>query len=505
MKTSNPRVPVVFTRLAVSGAFLSLAACGGGESTGPSEPPTSSPVVAEVELVPPGGAAVPGSTVRFEATARAESGLHIAGAVIEWSSSDESVATVDDEGRVTGVSLGTARVTARSGDESTTAPVVVVEEEFLSVTASGVHSCGLMRDGAAYCWGGNSSGMLGDGATYEMALTPVPVAGDHVFSVVSSGTGATTCGVDDAGVVRCWGHNTNEELGNGGTQVETCPGGNSCSTVPVAIYTEERFAWAGALYKHSCALQGDGTAYCWGYNPGEQTGTDTGGSAVQHSPQRVDTDLRFEAVDGGFNHSCGLATDGTIHCWGSAAFGVKGPEGESGPSFVAIESSSRFVDVASGGWHACGVADDGSARCWGRNHRGQLGAEGEETCEVQGEPENCSDQPLRVAGDHGFTAITAGFLHTCALDAGGRAHCWGANRVNDVTGLLGDGTEVPESMEPVAVTGGHRFISLDAGRFHTCGVTVDEAAYCWGWGTGGQLGDGKGQDSSVPVRVFGSR
>ena len=505
MRVSNRKSRRVFIRLPVAGVLLSLLACGGTESTGPSESLPSEPEVAEVELLPPGAAAVPGSTVPFQATARAKSGLHIAGAVIEWSSSDESVATVDAEGRVTAISLGIAEIIARSGGESTTAPVVVIEEEFVSVTASGVHSCGLMGDGRAYCWGGNSSGMLGHGVTYERSLTPVPVTGDHIFSVVYSGTGATTCGVDEAGVARCWGHNSNEELGNGATQVETCPDGALCSTVPVAIDTEERFAWAGSLYKHSCALQHDGTSYCWGFNPGGQTGTDTEGSFFQHYPELVETDLRFESVDGGFNHSCGLATDGTIHCWGSAAFGVKGPEGEGGRSLAPMGDGHEFAAVASGGWHACGLTTAGEVYCWGRNSHGQLGAEGSDTCEAQGETENCSEDPVRVTGEHSFASITAGFYHSCALDTTGQAYCWGANEFSEASGILGGGSDMGESMTPVAVAGAHAFVSLDAGRFHTCATTVEGSAYCWGWGASGQLGDGRAENSGVPVRVFGSR
>lgn len=479
---------------------FAFAGCGGGEGDDVTGPP-SSPSVASVELVPPVAATVVGGSLALEATPRSSSGLPLRSVPIEWASSDENVATVDD-GTVTGEDLGEAQITARAEEASTTITVVVIEEDFGSVSASGVHSCGLMADGSAYCWGGNANGMLGDGTTYEAVPWPVPVAGGLTFTNLFSGSGATTCGVTDDGVARCWGNNNNRELGNGSKTVETCDG-SSCSTLPFAVDSEERFRWAGSLYKHSCAIKEDGTAYCWGFNPGEQTGTGSNGPQIQIRPEPVITEVRFDVVDGGFNHSCGLSGEGTIYCWGSAAFGVKGDDAETGSSLASIAEGTSFADVASGGWHACGVTTDGAVYCWGRNNHGQLGAEGDDSC--RDGTENCSYEPVRVESDQTFASVTAGFFHTCALTTAGQAYCWGDDNVAGGSGKLGDPSVGSGSMSPVAVAGGHSFVSIDAGRFHTCGVVTDGAAYCWGWGGSSQLGAGETEDSAVPVNVFGSR
>jgi alpha-tubulin suppressor-like RCC1 family protein len=109
-------------------------------------------------------------------------------------------------------------------------------------------------------------------------------------------------------------------------------------------------------------------------------------------------------------------------------------------------------------------------------------------------------------------AITTGNSHACALDSDGRAYCWGHNGAdNGVTtkkiyGQLGGNLDATFSLAPIAVdtTGLLKdkvIISIAAGGFHTCSVTSDNLAYCWGMNDDGQLGNGLKINSSVPVVV----
>lgn len=126
--------------------------------------------------------------------------------------------------------------------------------------------------------------------------------------------------------------------------------------------------------------------------------------------------------------------------------------------------------------HTCALDEGGRAYCWGVNTKGQLGV---------GDNENRT-VPTAVAGGHTFTAIAAGADHTCAITAAGEAWCWGANGY----GRLGNG-EIEDANTPVRVDTDLRFESITAGVDHSCAITTEKKAYCWGRGNWAKLGNGK--------------
>jgi len=99
-----------------------------------------------------------------------------------------------------------------------------------------------------------------------------------------------------------------------------------------------------------------------------------------------------------------------------------------------------------------------------------------------------------------FRQVNTGDGHSCGVTADSLAYCWGDNSL----GALGDGT-TNQHLTPTAVQGVLTFRNLTAGHFYTCGVTTDDQAYCWGYNGNGQLGDGTISDtpSRSPVAVTG--
>jgi len=97
-----------------------------------------------------------------------------------------------------------------------------------------------------------------------------------------------------------------------------------------------------------------------------------------------------------------------------------------------------------------------------------------------------------------FSTVDVGDLHTCGVTTSGAAYCWGYNSDSQ----LGDGTATP-STSPVAVAGGLSFTTLSVGGSHTCGLTTNGAVYCWGENGGYELGDGTRVGRASPVPVSG--
>ncbi len=96
-----------------------------------------------------------------------------------------------------------------------------------------------------------------------------------------------------------------------------------------------------------------------------------------------------------------------------------------------------------------------------------------------------------------FIQVTAGYSHTCGVTLDHLAYCWGYN----FFGAVGDGT-LTDRLTPVRVATTLRFQSLSAGTDVTCGVTLSYRAYCWGDGASGTLGDGTTTEVRLtPVRT----
>ena len=82
-------------------------------------------------------------------------------------------------------------------------------------------ACGVTTSGAAYCWGDNQQGELGNGTTTGSA-TPVAVSGGPSFATVSVGY-EFACGVTTSAAAYCWGYNVYGQLGNGSTTNSSTP------------------------------------------------------------------------------------------------------------------------------------------------------------------------------------------------------------------------------------------------------------------------------------------
>lgn len=211
---------------------------------------------------------------------------------------------------------------------------------FASISAGFRHTCAVTAAGTAFCWGNNDRGQLGAGTSGGFVDTPVQVVGGLSFASISAG-GDHTCGITTGGAAFCWGSNFDGQLGNGAVGDQSASpvavvGGLTFSRISASTGTRATAFPGGPRWKtfgsgHTCALTTAGAVFCWGDNidlqlgRGPFTGSGApGGTPVQVSGGELPGGVSFTSVTTGSRHSCGVGSDGAAYCWGSSVFGALG-------------------------------------------------------------------------------------------------------------------------------------------------------------------------------------
>src|SRR5690606_28056662 len=122
------------------------------------------------------------------------------------------------------------------------------------------------------------------------------------------------------------------------------------------------------------------------------------------------------------------------YCWGRNDYGQlgDGTTTERTRPTNSVNSSETFIHLGAGEFHTCGVAVDGDLFCWGRNNLGQLG---DNSTTTRTSP-TAVDTGAMTAGDTSFIAVSSFEEHTCGISGGGKPYCWG----NNADSRLGDNT-----------------------------------------------------------------
>src|SRR5881628_2321203 len=216
------------------------------------------------------------------------------------------------------------------------------------------------QPGSGYTFGASAAGLSG--------ATSTPFAVTLTFAAVTTGD-AHTCGVTAGGAAYCWGFNSVGQLGDGSTM-------NRLSPVLVAAPAGVSFAAVDAGDFHTCGVTAAGTAYCWGANGSGQLGDGTMIDRSSPVPVQAPAGVSFAAVTAGAAHTCGVTAAGAAYCWGDNGFGQLGDgttTSQSSPVLVQAPPGVSFAAVTAGRLHTCGVTPAGTAYCWGSNSVGQLG------------------------------------------------------------------------------------------------------------------------------------
>lgn len=188
----------------------------------------------------------------------------------------------------------------------------------------------------------------------------------------------------------------------------------------------------------------------------------------------------FTNVAAAGSSACGLK-DGAVYCWGNNQFGQLGLGDTTMRSIATVipSLSSNVTSIVGKSLTMCAIKN-GGAYCWGQNSGGQLGIGNSNAFEAS---------PVAVVGlSSGVSKISAGFIHTCAIQ-NGQVYCWGISS----HGRLGIG--YPSSSmytTPQSVSLPEDAVDISVADRLSCAVTVSGKIYCWGYNDSGQIGNGTG-------------
>lgn len=357
-------------------------------------------------------------------------------------------------------------------------------DELVKVAAGVHHSCGITTSGAAYCWGRNQSGQLGDDST-DNRDAPTPVSGLSSGVTAIRGGELHTCVIRGAtATVSCWGDNTHGQIS----------GTSPFSRVPAPVSALANILDLDVGHRHSCAVTSAGAVRCWGQQERGRLGNGLEGVAVVSAPTPnvllPGPTALTDAVQvvAGESHTCVRRTGGTVACFGDNQVGQLGvgtlPASATQTGYAqAIPGLSNVSQLATGGNHTCALSG-GSVYCWGFNGSRQVG-------QASGTSHNT---PQQVAGITNAQSIAAGYHTTCAVLQSGQLMCWGAN-------AYGERGEPPSAVSatPATITSLPDVEQVSSyGWGHLCAMRSSGLAVCLGRAGYGQLGNRSDVDTHVP-------
>lgn len=485
----------------VSGGNVTFTATSEGKSAQVSITVAALPVIAPVASITI--AAKPDTieawdVVNMQAVTRDSINQVLTGRVVQWSSSDPTVATIDAAtGVMTGLDRGTVTIRAISeGKAATVSQVVVIK--YRSLTTATQHACNIASGGIVWCWGLNGTdGRIGTqqiGAT-AFSAQPVQLPGGHRFTQIAT-YGRSTCGIRTDSKAMCWGNNSWGALGQ--------PTNVAFSATPQEVAGNLSFRQLSAGGDHMCGITTDAKAYCWGNNQWGQFGI--GNTSSNHIPQAVGGGSSFGSITAGSQFSCAMTIGFAGFCWGADGAGQHGTglPISFGNTYTmaarAMLNPPALTSLYASNNLACGLTAAGAAYCWGSSTGGRLGSTGNET-----------STPRAVAGGLSFRNLSVGAVHSCGVTLTFEVYCWGMN----VNGQLGQ-TLTNGSVTPIRAGGTLLASEVSAANISTgsasftCAESKDRlTTYCWGRNDVGQLGNGTTTSdvaiNSTPTIVVGQK
>jgi alpha-tubulin suppressor-like RCC1 family protein len=459
-----------------------------------------------------------------------------------WSSSDNTVASVNVSGLVTGISSGTATISYTVTDinnvsTSVTTVVTVNALPTATITAgSATTFCTggsvilTASAGSSYLWSNNAitqSITVNASGNYSVTVTNANNCSATVTKTITVNdlptlaaiTGTTTACLGQTTQLSNATHGGVWSSSNGSVASVSASGlvtaiatgtatisysvtnANNCTTVVTTIITISPLPTVSITSPNATICAGTPTTltasgaqnYTW--MPGSLTGSSVTISPTATTTYTVTgTDAAscasvfggdWKAIVSGGDHSMAIKTNGTL--WGTGA-NYAGQLGDGTTTQVTLFKqigASTWTTVAAGNAHSLGIKSDGTLWAWGQNTNGQLG----NATNTQ------STVPVQI-GTSTWTAVDGGGESSLGIKSDGTLWGWGSNTY----GQVGNGTTTNTNV-PVQI-GTATWLKVSCGDDFSLAIKSDGTL--WGWGHNNFYQLGMGTNTAVissPVQI----
>lgn len=344
-----------------------------------------------------------------------------------------------------------------------------------------------------------NAGSMDGGDTIMIRGSAFADAGEGVLGIASGDRHG--CATYLNSQIYCWGYNYQGQLGDS-TKVDT--------TTPVAVDTSGVLAGKSIRAMatgttHTCAIASDDQVYCWGYNLQGQLGTNSTTSTSVPVPVYTGGALAgktVRAIAAGGNSTCALTTDDQLYCWGDNSYGQLGNNSKTRslvPKQIymsGVLNGKTIRSVTLSVYNACAIASDNNAYCWGDNGQGQLGNNS-----ITGSSAPVAVYTAGALAGKTVKQVSAAGAHTCAIASDDNAYCWGGNTSGNLGSNVATRSTVPVAVDTSGALAGKTVKKISTAYISGCAIASDDQVYCWGGNNYGQLGDGTLTTSKTPKLV----
>ncbi|MDR2152812.1 MAG: hypothetical protein LBO72_08325 [Helicobacteraceae bacterium] len=318
-----------------------------------------------------------------------------------------------------------------------------------------------------------------DGESYEK-----PLMGEIKRSFIAAGF-AHSLALSSEGKVFGAGFNRDGQLGLGDSGEET----NRETFALIASPQDKNIAAVAAGWVHSFALDENGAVYGSGWNKFGQLGLGDRDDRNSFTPVSSLGDNKIVAIAAGGAHSLALDIDGKVYAAGNNEFGQLGLGDKTNRktfALIALLKDKKIVAIAAGRAHSLALTSDGKVYAAGNNERDQLGLGDKNNRDIFMLVPDLNDKKI--------VAIAAGGDLSLALDADGKVYATGSNDF----GQLGLGDDVNRStFTPVSSLSDKKIVAITAGFVHALALDAGGKVYAAGWNAYGQLGLGDDADRQI--------